>query len=96
MMKGDMTHYAAPTAKTLIPPSKGHHQEWIHGAKTGEPTLCNFDYSGALIEHNLLGHVAFRIGKKIKWDAKNLRAVNCPEADQYIRKTYRKGWELNG
>lgn len=96
MMKGDMTHFKTPTANELIPDSPGHHQEWINGCKTGSPTLCNFDYSGALIEHNLLGNVAFRVGKKLKWDAKNLRATNCPEADQYIRKTYRKGWVLNG
>ena len=43
----------------------GHHQEWIHACKTGEPTLCNFDYSGMLVEHNLLGNVAFRVGKKL-------------------------------
>ncbi|MCK4565523.1 MAG: gfo/Idh/MocA family oxidoreductase, partial [Verrucomicrobia bacterium] len=96
MMKGDMTHFNAPVADELIPASPGQHREWINACKTGSPTLCNFDYSGALIEHNLLGHVAFRVGKKIEWDAKNLRATNCPEADPFIRKTYRKGWELNG
>ena len=44
----------------------------------------------------MLGAVAMRVGKKLEWDAKNLKATNCPEADQYIRKTYRKGWVLNG
>ncbi len=95
--KGDMTHYTAPESeKDLIPKSPGHHEEWIIGAKTGKPTLCNFDYSGALIEHNLLALVAYRVGKKLKWDAENLKATNCPEADQYIRKQYREGWVLDG
>ena len=40
--------------------------------------------------------VAARVGKKLDWDSKNLKAKNCPEADKYIRKTYRKGWVLNG
>ncbi len=79
-----------------IPPSVGHHQEWINGVKTGSPTLCDFDYSGKLIEHNLLGNVAFRTGKKLQWDAKNLKATNCPEADQYIQREYRDGWSLLG
>ena len=96
MPKGDLTHYDSPKADELIPPSPGHHQEWIIGCKTGKPTLCNFDYSGALIENNLLALVAYRVGKKLEWDAKNLKATNCPEADRYIRKTYRKGWVLNG
>ncbi|MEN6577816.1 MAG: Gfo/Idh/MocA family oxidoreductase [Phycisphaerales bacterium] len=92
----DMTQYASPKAKDLIPPSPGHHQEWIIGCKTGKPTLCNFDYSGALIENNLLALVAYRVGQKLDWDAKNLKATNCPEADKYIRKQYRQGWVLNG
>lgn len=93
---GDLTYYNSPKSEELIPPSPGHHKEWIIGAKTGKPTLCNFDYSGALIEHNMLALVAYRVGKKLEWDAKNLKATNCPEADRYIRKTYRKGWVLNG
>jgi len=77
-----------------IPRSLGHYQEWIHACKTGAPTLCNFDYSGMLIEHNLLANVAYRVGSKIRWDDKNLKAVNCPQADQYIRREYRKGWTI--
>jgi hypothetical protein len=82
--------------KPFIPRSRGHHQEWIHAAKTGEPTTCNFDYSALLIEHNLLGNVSYRAGKKLEWDAKALKATNCPEADQYIRRKYREGWTLDG
>ncbi|MCP4342256.1 MAG: Gfo/Idh/MocA family oxidoreductase, partial [Desulfobulbaceae bacterium] len=96
MLKGDMTHYKSPTAKTLIPESIGHHAEWIKGCKEGTPTLCNFDYSGALIESNMLATVASRVGKKLEYDAKNMKVTNCPEAEQYLRKTYRKGWVLNG
>jgi hypothetical protein len=77
-----------------IGPSRGHYEEWLHGRKTGTPTLCNFDYSGMLIENNLLATVAFRTGKKLEWDATNLKAVNCPEADQFIRREYREGWSL--
>jgi predicted dehydrogenase len=96
MPMGDLTHYTSPKQQDLIPPSKGHHQEWIHGCKTGEPTLCNFDYSGALIEHNLLALVAYRVGKKLEWNVKNLKVTNCPEADPYMQKPYRQGWVLNG
>ena len=80
--------------KPSIPPSLGHHEEWIHACKTGAPTLCNFEYSGRLVEHNLLGTVAFRVGKKLEWDPENLKARNCPEADPFIRPPYREGWTL--
>jgi len=91
-----MTHYSSPKKEDLIPPSLGHHQEWIVACKTGKPTLCNFDYAGAMIENNLLALVAYRVGQKLEWDAQNLKATNCPEADKYIRKQYREGWTLNG
>jgi predicted dehydrogenase len=93
---GDMTHFQTPKPDQLIPPSPGHHEEWIEACKTGKPTLCNFDYSGALVEHNLLALVAYRVGKKLEWDAENLKATNAPEADALIHRKYREGWVLNG
>jgi len=77
-----------------IPASVGHHEEWIRAAKTGSRTTCNFDYGGALTEAVLLGAVAYRTGKKLQWCPRELKARNAPEADRFIRKEYRKGWEI--
>ena len=78
----------------FIEKSIGHHNEWLRACKTGSPTTCNFDYSGALAESVLLGNVAFRTGKKIEWDARKLRAKNNRAADEFIRHHYRSGWKL--
>ena len=78
----------------FIPKSRGHHQEWIHACKTGEPTTCNFEYAGWLTEANHLGNVAYRAGQKLEWDPKKMEAVNCPEAAPFIRRDYRDGWSL--
>lgn len=80
--------------KPFIPKSRGHHAEWIHACKTGEPTTCDFEYSGWLTEANHLGNVAFRAGKKLEWDAGAMKAANCPEADRFLQREYRKGWKL--
>jgi predicted dehydrogenase len=80
--------------KPSIPKSIGHHAEWIAACKDGRPTTCNFDYSGALTEAVLLGAVAYRTGQKLEWDAANLKATNCPDAERYLRREYRKGWTL--
>jgi predicted dehydrogenase len=88
----DFAEFVPP--KPFIPDSVGHHREWIEACKTGAPTTCDFDYAGALTEAVLLGNVAYRVGKKLEWNPKRLRAKNCPEADQYIRHRYRKGWKL--
>ena len=77
-----------------IPASRGHHAEWIHACKTGEPTTCNFEYAGWLTEANHLGNVAYRAGQKLIWDAKTMKATNCPNADQFIHREYRSGWKL--
>ena len=80
--------------KPFIPASLGHHEEWIHACKTGAPTTCHFEYSGALTEANHLGNVAYRTGKKIEWDPVNLKCKGVPEADPIIHRQYRKGWQL--
>lgn len=88
----DFAGFKAPAP--FIPNSIGHHKEWIEAIRNGGSTTCNFDYSGALTEAALLGNVAYRSGKKLEWDARSLKATNCPEADQYIQHHYRSGWSL--
>lgn len=79
-----------------IPRSLGHWKEWVQACKTGSPTTCNFDYSGALTETVLLGVVAYRTGARLEWDAENLSATNSPHAERFVKKEYRKGWEVVG
>jgi predicted dehydrogenase len=90
--EADFKDYKAP--EPSIPKSIGHHQEWVEAIRGGKPALCNFDYAGPLTETLLLGNVAYRAGKKIEWDSAALKAKNCPEAEAFIRKEYRKGWTL--
>ena len=75
----------------FIPKSIGHYAEWTNASKTGAPTTCNFEYAGWLTEANHLGNVAYRTGKKLEWDAARLYA---PDAAQFIRRDYQKGWAL--
>ncbi len=82
-----------PPAKT-IPRSKGHHRDWLDACKGGQPASGNFQYGAKLTEVVLLGNVALRTGKKIYWDAADLKAKNAPEADQFIKEPYRSGWEV--
>jgi predicted dehydrogenase len=77
-----------------LPRSAGHWVEWVNYAKGKGPLPgSNFQYSGWTTEANHLGNVAYRTGKKIEWDYKNMRVKNAPEADRFIKREYRKGWE---
>jgi hypothetical protein len=32
--------------------------------------------------------------KKLLWDAKNMKITNFDDANQFVKREYRKGWEL--
>jgi predicted dehydrogenase len=85
--------YRAPAPSVPRAPAESHHQEWIQAAKGGKPTFCNFaDYASEITESMLVANLALRTGKKIDWDAEQMKARGCPEADPFIRREYRKGW----
>jgi predicted dehydrogenase len=88
----DFSGYQRPAPS--IPRSPGHHAEWIQACKGGPPTSAGFEYSGWLTEANHLGNVAYRAGKKLIWDPKQVKATNAPEADRFITRNYRSGWVL--
>ena len=73
-----------------------HHLEWLAAIKAGKPELCysRFEVGAKLTEIMLLGCVSLRVGKKIEWDGPNMKATNCPEAAQFIRRQNRAGWML--
>jgi len=71
-----------------------HHQEWIAACKGGPTPYSNFEIAGYLTEIILLGCIALRVGKKLEWDGPNMRALNAPEAAQFVKRNYRKGWAV--
>ena len=68
----------------------------------------NFDFAGPLSEIVLLGNVAIRssllkrsprssvlIGRKrLSYDNKNMIITNLDEANQFLTRNYRSGWEV--
>ena len=54
--------------KTL-PRVAGHHADWLQACKGGTPACSNFEYGARLTEFILLGTLALRTGKVVKWDA---------------------------
>ena len=73
---------------------KGEYKGVTHG--TSSKTHCDFDYSGSMIEQMLLGLVAHRVGKKLEYDAATGKVTNSSEANDYLKRSYRSGWTLNG
>ena len=94
----DMTYYKKPTKDEVIPPLGHFQKEWIDACKgqNNRKTHCDFTYGGTAIEMMLLGHVAYRVGKKLEYDSAAGRVTNSAEADALLSRQYRPGWTLNG
>jgi hypothetical protein len=73
-------------------PDERQHLEWIAACKGGPAGYSNFDIAAYLTEIILLGCVALRTGQKLEWDGPRMRAKNAPQAAQYVKREYRKGW----
>ena len=74
----------------------GFQEQWVNACKTDLKCACDFKYSGDAIEQMLLGLVAYRVGKKIEYDANAGRVTNSDEANELLSRKYRKGWVLDG
>ncbi|MFO0935153.1 MAG: Gfo/Idh/MocA family oxidoreductase [Gemmataceae bacterium] len=77
---------------------QGQKNEWVKAIKANDHKLAlsNFDYASYLTEAFLLGNVAIRSGKAFEYDGETGHVKNCPEAEAYITKAYRAGWDLLG
>lgn len=106
--KGNMLlpHIAAPRLlpdaqfeNFTMPKVKGedHWFQFVEACLGNGATSANFDYSGPLTETVLLGGVASHFPKTtMEWDSANLKCKNLAEAAQYVRRAYRKGWDVAG
>ncbi len=86
--------FKEPAPVLARPEGHDHHKDWIRAIKTGGQAGSHFGYAQVLAEIPLLGNVAYRAQARIEWDAANLKAKNCPEADRFLRREPRKGWSV--
>ncbi|HEV8606349.1 MAG TPA: Gfo/Idh/MocA family oxidoreductase [Tepidisphaeraceae bacterium] len=87
-------HQETPKPAQMIPRVKDHHLEWVEACRGGTPHSGNFDYAGPFSEVVLLGNLALRVGKSLDWDGPAMKVTNVPEANEFVRKEYRKGFEV--
>ena len=97
---GDEGHYAAWIEASIAG----------YGSDKAKNLSSNFDIAGPLTESVLMGNLAIRSndiqkknggntdfpGRHIKllWDGANMKITNFDDANQFVRRTYREGWNL--
>jgi hypothetical protein len=70
-------------------------RRFIDGVKSGQQIEGNFREAWPITEAVNLYAAALRSGKTLKYDAQTLSITNVPEANKYLNREYRAGWELN-
>ena len=88
---------AAKRDKPVLPPWPNHYHEFLTGCVEGRRTSADFAAVAPMVEAVLLGNVAERVpDTRLDWDARRMRVTNFPEANRLLRRSYRRGWELDG
>jgi hypothetical protein len=67
---------------------------WIDAFKNNTQSAGSFLYAGPVTETILLGGVALRAGRRVEYDTVNMKITNYEEANKYLTREYRSGWEL--
>ncbi len=88
----------------------GHYAQWVEACIAGygnKPVSAPFEISGPLTEALLMANLAIRgaglnidgkypgRNRQLLWDNENMKVTNFDAVNQFVKRTYRKGWELN-
>jgi Oxidoreductase family, NAD-binding Rossmann fold/Oxidoreductase family, C-terminal alpha/beta domain len=99
---GSADPFVLPEPKmALLPkielPDRDHSGEFIDVVLGGGKEKCsaNFDYAGPLTESVIIGNVAAHFpGETLRFDGRALAFPGKPEANQYLTRPYRSGWNM--
>jgi hypothetical protein len=83
-----------PDELTSEPAMQDWNDVWISSFKNNTHSPGSFIHAGPVTETILLGAVALRAGKRVNYDSIDMKITNIPEANKYLVREYRKGWEL--
>ncbi len=108
--KGMIMHGTHGRSPELVPLKKGFKEpkktlsrpdniyvDFINAIKEGRKAKNDFEYSARLTEIMLLTNIAVlsqQMNTTLEYDAEKMQITNLPEANQFFKAEYRKGWEL--
>jgi hypothetical protein len=68
---------------------------FVNAVKSGKQYPGNFSEAEYLTEAVNLYAVALRANKLLRYDAANMKVTNVNDANKYLNREYRKGWEMD-
>jgi len=85
---------AYKTPPETLPRPIDELDQWIRACRGVQPSDACFQNVYPFAETVCLGTIALRLDKKLTWDSAGMRFTNSPQANELLRREYRKGWEL--
>jgi hypothetical protein len=68
--------------------------EWVAACRGGKPSSGEFLHAGPISEAFNLAAASLRAGRRLEYDAADMKIANVADANKYLYREYRKGWEL--
>ncbi len=68
-------------------------RQWVEACRGGQQSPGSFLNAWPISEAVNLWAAALRAGRKLVYDAATMSITNVPEANQYLSREYRKGWD---
>ncbi len=68
-------------------------RQWIDAVRGGPQSASSFLNAGPISEAVNLYAVSLRTGKKLVYDSETRKITNVAEANKYLSREYRKGWD---
>jgi predicted dehydrogenase len=72
-----------------------HCRDWVRACKGGAPACSHFGVAGRYTEWLLLGAAAVHYEGKLLWDSAKGEFINNKDANQWVKPTFREGWEID-
>jgi predicted dehydrogenase len=87
---------AAPVrVRSTNPHHADHMKDFVAAVRGRGRPACDIETGHRSTTTALLGNLAYRTGRTLRWDAKAERIVGDAEADAMLSKPYRKPWSLD-
>jgi len=83
-----------PLPGPSLPPTPGHHREWLECIKTRRQPSCNVAYHHKVNVAICLANLALKIGRSVQFDPEKETIPGDDEARRLLQPSYREPWTL--
>ena len=77
-----------------LPSAANHYQDWLDCIRSRQRCICDVEVGARSVTVCHLGNLAYWNHRKLRWDPKEWRFVNDAEADNWLDRERRAGYQL--